>query len=374
MKKSEKHNGQPVRVLHVLSGLNSGGAESFIMNMYRHMDRSKIQFDFLLRSTANVFESELQQMGSKVYVTASFPGHFIRNAFQTHSFFRKHKYEIVHVHANALLYMTALRCAKMNGVNCRIIHSHNSAMAHMKLLPIHDFNKKHIDKIATDYFACSDSAGQWMFEKKYTIIPNAIDTEAFEFNENKRTEIRKQLGIDEDALVIGHVGRFNEQKNHAFLIDIFHEVIKQKPDSKLLLVGDGPLHHEISNRAQELNIIGNVLFLGVRNDVSNIINAIDIFVFPSLYEGFPVAIVEAQANGLKVVCSEAIPKQALFLDNAQVISLEHSPQYWAEYVLNADKTRTNARDKIEEAGFDIRVEAKKLQDFYLSKAGSHMEV
>lgn len=373
MKKSENCKDQPVRVLHVLSGLNSGGAESFIMNMYRHMDRSKVQFDFLLRSRDNIFESELQQMGSNVYITASFPRHFIQNTFQTYSFFKNHRYDIVHVHANALLYMTALQCARLNGVNCRIIHSHNSAMAHMKLLPIHNFNKKHIQKLATDYFACSDSAGKWMFENQFVVISNAIDTDAFDFNVEKRNAVRRELGIDEETLVIGNIGRFTDQKNHAFLVDTFYEIVRQRPASELLLVGDGPLNQEIRNRVQKLNLSDNVRFLGVRNDVSSIINAFDVFAFPSLYEGFPVAIVEAQANGLKIFCSEAVSQQALFLDSAQVVSLTLGPKYWAKCILDADKTRIIARSKIEEAGFNVRVEAKKLQDFYLSKIDGQLE-
>lgn len=358
----------PLRVLHVLTGLNSGGAESYIMNIYRHIDKSKIQFDFLLRSNDNIYKSELDQMGSNVYVTDSFPRHFIKNAIQTYLFFKTHHYQVIHVHANALLYMFALRCAKRNDIKCRIIHSHNSSMAHMQLLPIHEFNKRHIGNLATDYFACSDAAGEWMFGNNYTVMKNAVDTDAFEFDAEKRRNIRNELGINDNRLVIGHVGRFSEQKNHAFLIDIFAEIVKKRPDAKLLLVGGGDLKQIIADKIEKLDLAGNVIFLGVRKDVSNIINAFDVFAFPSLYEGLPIVIVEAQANGLPIFCSEAVPMQAILVDGVHVLPLESGADYWANCILNTDISRNKTKHKIIAAGFDIKTEAQKMQEFYLSRA------
>lgn len=359
---------EPVRVLHVLTGLSTGGAESFIMNMYRNMDREKVQFDFLLRSDENVYRDELEQMGSRVYTTASFPRNFIKNAFQTERFFREHRYDIIHVHANALLYTFALSSAKRNGVSCRIIHSHNAAMAHMELLPIHTFNKKRIGKLATDFFACSEDAGKWMFPGDFSVIHNAIDLNTYAYSPEKRTQVRTQLGIPKDAFVIGHIGRFVKQKNHAFLIETFHEVLQSKPEARLLLVGDGELRPEMEEKVEKLRIADRVIFLGTRKDAADIINAFDLFVFPSLYEGLSIAALEAQANGLTIICSGAIPNQILFGNNAKKILLSEGPGTWAKHILCADSTRRDMKMELSEMGFDIQEEAKKMQDFYTSKA------
>lgn len=358
-----------VRVLHVLTGLSSGGAESFIMNMYRNMDRSKVQFDFLLRSMDNIYSEELEKMGSKVYVTASFPRHFIKNAVQTAHFFKEHSYDIIHVHANALLYTYALSCAKRNGVKCRIIHSHNTAMAHMKLLPLHNANKRRITALATDYFACSDDAGRWMFPEDFKVIPNAIDLSAFSFDNQKRKAVRRDLGIGEDAFVIGHIGRYTPQKNHTFLLDIYAEVLKRKQNSRLLLLGDGELRRDVVEKAANMQLQDQVIFLGARKDVADIINAFDVFVFPSVYEGLAVAMLEAQANGLCVICSDKISDQTVLTSYVKKLPLSDDASTWASHVLNVNSTRNDAGDALARAGFDIRSAAKNLQEFYLSKVG-----
>ena len=360
-------NQEAVRVLHVLTGLSNGGAESFIMNMYRNIDRNKVQFDFLLRSNENVFKEELEKMGSRVFTTASFPRHFIQNALQTSRFFKEHHYDVIHVHANALLYTYALSCAKKNGVKCRIIHSHNSAMAHMQLLPIHNANKRRIHKLATDYFACSDAAGKWMFNGGYTLVHNAIDLADFAYSAQKRAQIKEKLDIKDGELVIGHVGRFTEQKNHDFLIEVFNEIVKSGCNAKLLLVGDGPLKQAMEKKADELRLADRVLFLGPRKDVATIINAFDIFAFPSVYEGLPIALLEAQANGLPIICADAISKQTIFGGTVNKLPLTLSAKSWAERIMNADFRRIQVTDNLQAAGYDIRIEARKLQEFYLSK-------
>ena len=362
-----EHKNEPVRVLHVLTGLSSGGAESFIMNMYRNIDRNKVQFDFLLRSNENIFKDELEKMGSRVFTTASFPRHFIQNALQTSRFFKEHHYDIIHVHANALLYTYALSCAKKNGVKCRIIHSHNSAMAHMQLLPIHNANKRRIHKLATDFFACSDAAGKWMFNGAYTLVHNAIDLSAFAYSAKNRAQIREKLGIKDDELVIGHVGRFTEQKNHDFLIEAFNEIVKSGRNAKLLLVGDGPLKQAMEKKTDELKLADRVVFLGARKDVAEMMSAFDIFVFPSNYEGLGIVVIEAQANGITTICSDAVPDQAIVGNSVIRLPLTINAKAWAESIANADIRRVQLTENLQAAGYDIRVEAKKLQEFYLSK-------
>lgn len=358
---------RPLRVLHVLTALSSGGAESFIMNMYRHMDPSQVQFDFLLRSEENLYKDELERMGSKVYITAPFPAHFLRNAFDTVRFFKNHHYDIIHVHANALLYMFALRCAKKYGVKCRIIHSHNSSMKFLPLLPIHNANKRIISSLATDYFACSDEAGKWMFPDKYTLVNNAISLDDFQFKKQIRHRIRTELGIRDNERVYGHVGRFAPQKNHDFLLDVFHELLKYQPQAKLILVGSGPLQPEIEKKAQSLAIDDRILFLGIKNNISDILNAFDVFLLPSLYEGLCIALIEAQANGLPIVCSDAISNQGIFCSSAHLLPLSKGANYWAEYIASNSFQRYNIIPVLQDAGFDIIQEAKKLQSFYLSQ-------
>lgn len=360
-------NNKPVRVLHVLTGLSSGGAESFIMNMYRNMDRDKVQFDFLLRSDENIYADELEKMGSKVYITASFPRHFIRNAMQTADFFRQNHYDIVHVHANALLYTYALTCAKRSGVKCRIIHSHNSAMAHMQLLPIHLLNKSRVHKLATDFFACSEYAGRWMFPGDFSIVHNAIDLAVFSYNPETRRQFRQELGIKNDELVIGHIGRFAAQKNHSFLIDVFAEIVKARPNARLVLLGDGDLRRTMEEKAESLNLADKIMFLGARKDVADIINVFDLFLFPSIYEGLALVMLEAQANGLPVICSDAIPDQAIFGNSVIKLPVEADARCWAEHAIDMNIQRLQLTDALRTAGYDINHEAKRLQEFYLSK-------
>ena len=358
----------PVQVLHVLTGLSSGGAEAFIMNMYRNIDRSKVQFDFLLRSEENIYAEELAAMGSRVYKTPSFPRHALKNAIATARFFREHHYDIVHVHANALLYLVALQCAQKNGVRCRIIHSHNSAMAHMQLLPIHNFNKKRIHRLATDFFACSEDAGHWMFAKPYKVIKNAIDLDAFSFNAKTRAKARAELGIDDTDFVIGHSGRFAEQKNHAFLLEVFGEILKQRNNVKLLLLGDGKLRAEMELKAAKLGIAHQVLFLGSVKNVSDYLNAMDIFLFPSLYEGLAISLIEAQANGLPIMCSDRMVQEALVDASILQLPLDIGAEYWANQALRMDPQRREMTESLRTAGYDIRQQAAELQNFYLLAA------
>lgn len=359
--------GDCMRVLQVITGLGSGGAESFLMSMYRNMDHQKVQFDFLVRSRENFYKEELERSGSKVYYTTPFPPHYLKNLFEVSKILRENNYSVVHVHANALLYMTALEEAKRLGIPCRIMHSHSSSTCSKKYLPIHFFNKKRIEKLATHKFACSELAGKWMFNGGFQVINNAIDLERFRYSEESRNCVRNELGISANTFVMGHVGRFWQVKNHSFLLDIFAEIVKTKPASMLVLVGTGDLVEAVQQKASSLGIEDKVLLLGERKDVNKILSALDAFVFPSLCEGLPIAAIEAQANGLFFVCSENVTGEVIIADNAYRLPLEKGPEYWAKYILSADLSRYDNTKAIQAAGYDIRVEANKLQEFYLSQ-------
>lgn len=364
---------KPIRVLHILTGLSSGGAEAFIMNAYRNMDRTKVRFDFLLRSSENRYREELENMGSRVYYMPEWPRCFAKNMLQTSRFFQEHHYSIVHIHANALLYVYALKCAKKSGVPYRIVHSHNTAMLYTWLLPLHRMNRKKVSKWATDMLACSEDAGKWMFCDPYTIFHNAIDLAAFQYDEKKRKALREQLGIREDEFVVGHIGRFLKQKNHEFLVDIFHELVRKKDNSRLVLIGEGPLREKIVKKIQGLGLEDCVLFLGERKDVANVINLFDFFVFPSTYEGLPHVLIEAQANGLPVVCSDVIPDQAILDPATNKLPLSASAQQWANVILKRDTMRREFTTQLRVAGYDITEEASRLQAFYQSRASAEME-
>ena len=359
---------EPVRVLHVITGMGSGGAESFIMNMYRHMDRDLIRFDFLLRSSENIYEEELKAFGSRVVQTASFPRHFAENRRQVKLFLRDNSYQIIHVHANALMYMTALKEATRCRIPCRIMHSHSTSMRYPWMLPYHLLQKANLGHLVTDCFACSEDAGRWMFPSSFRVIRNGVDLERFSFDEALRKKCRAELGLNETQLVLGHVGRFLPVKNHSFLLNVFQHVLYEKPDAMLVFVGDGPREEQIRQQAAEMRLGDHVRFLRLRKDVENMLNVMDIFVFPSLYEGMPIAMIEAQANGLPIICSEGVPNEAIIASNVKRLDLKRGAKAWSDSILTLEQTRCDSGNVLRNAGFSIEEEAAKLQDFYLSKA------
>lgn len=357
---------EPIRVLHVITGMEHGGAESFIMNMYRSIDREKVQFDFLLRSNKMIYGDELAKMGSRIYYTASIPMHIIKNYFQTIRFFKEHHYDIIHVHANALIYVSVLKIAKRAGVKCRIMHSHNTSIFYSKTKPIHMFNKKHIKKIATHYFACSEDAGKWMFNDEFRVIRNGIDIERFDFNKENRSRIRKEFKIAENALVLGNVAHLTSVKNQEFAIEVLSKIHKEGNKAYLVLVGEGESENELKQLANQKSVGDYVVFAGGRKDVYSILSAFDVFVFPSLHEGLPISILEAQANGLVCVCSEAVPIESFPRESIHQLPLEAGTQKWCDTILALDHSRIDVGEQLVKLGFDSKSQAKELQEFYLS--------
>lgn len=357
-----------IKVLHIISGMGGGGAESFLMNMYRHMDHTRIQFDFLLSSDENIYKDELAQYGSEIFRVVKYTHNPIKNAVETAIFFQKHWYPIVHVHANSLMNISPLVFAKSANIPCRIMHSHSTRVIHKVFYPIHWINKRIINNLATVRFSCSQEAGKWMFPGDFEQIKNAIDISAFEYNPDARLSIRKSLGIDEDTLVIGHVGRFFPAKNHSFILDVFETLLQFNSNARLLLVGDGGLESTVHQWVSQRRMNGKVIFLGARKDINKVYNSFDAFIFPSIYEGLPFALIEAQANGLQVFCSTCISEEATITPCAHRIPLDRGAEYWAKEILTANLDRQNWMDKIADSGFDINIEAKKLQNFYLSQA------
>lgn len=377
---------KPIRILQVLTIMNRGGAETMVMNYYRNIDRSKVQFDFLLhRQERGIFDDEIESLGGKIYRLQNINFRNLsgyRKALD-HFFENNPEYHIVHSHLNALS-VFVLKSAKKYNVQTRIAHSHTS----LYNLNLNPFSKKRsslqftfrffvqnifkikVPSYSNYYYSCGDKAGIWLFGKKnkhkIKNINNAIDSGKFIFDPVKAAEMKEKLHVKE-KLVIGHVGNFVPEKNHSFLLQVYKEIKNIKKDSVLILVGGGE-RKQFEQMTDEMHIEGDVNFLGVRNDVPDILQAIDIFVFPSTNEGLPVTLIEAQASGLKILASDEISKELDITGLVDFVSLKQSPKYWAELVLKSTKyNRENTMNKIIEGNYDIKNNALMLQEFYYNQ-------
>lgn len=360
-----------LRVLQVVTHMERGGLESMLMNYYRYIDREKIQFDFLVhRQERAAYDDEIEAMGGKIYRLPRLVPWSKAYLTTLNRFFDEHpEYRIVHVHQDCLS-SVILKAAQQHNIPVRIAHSHSANQDKNLKYPVKLWYKRSISKYATNLFACGEDAGDWMFGgEPFQIINNAIDVAAYTYVPTKRQEMRRQLGL-ENELTIGHVGRFNQPKNHPFLLDIFAVLLKKEPNAILLLVGGGENMPKIQAKAHTLGIAEHVRFLGVRSDVADLMQAMDVFVFPSLYEGLPVTMVEAQAAGLPCLISDKIPPECILTNGlVGVLPLSAEPETWAAKILEKKNLpRIDRRSEIAAHGFDITTEAVKLQKFYLEVA------
>lgn len=367
---------KPIRILHIVPNMQAGGLETLIMNIYRNIDRTKIQFDFLVHYTGDYFyDDEIKKLGGKMYkLSVRDDNNFVKYLKDLDSFFEKHKeYKIVHGHMESLgqFYFKA---AKRHHVPVRIAHSHNSATENTIKGKIKRVLLKRYKVYATDYFACSEKAGKFMFNnKEFTVLKNAIIVDNFTFSENDRQQLRRELGL-ENKLVIGHAGRFCEQKNHKFLIKIFRDIVRCDKNAILLLIGEGETFCRVQEQVSEYGLEDNVLFLGVRKDIAKLYQAMDCFVFPSLFEGLGIVAIEAQCSGLPVVASEVVPKEAAVTKQFYYMSLDNTSKEWADTILKVSRSERKAEvDKIRGAGYDVRDVASFLQQFYLKKYTENQE-
>ena len=351
--------------------MGRGGLETMLMNYYRQIDRSKVQFDFLVhRDFEADYDKEILAMGGKIYHVSRLVPWSKAYRSELKNFFRAHpEYTIVHVHQDCLS-AVALQCAEECGIPVRIAHSHSSSAVKNIKYPIKLYYKKKITKYATYLFACGKQAGDWMFNgNRYEIVRNAIDTEKYRYSIDTATQVQDELGL-QDSLVLGHVGNFTPAKNHTFLIDIFSEIKKIQPDAKLLLVGGGDGMAAIQQKVNELSLTDSVIFTGIRPDVNRLMQAMDVFVFPSLYEGLPVTMIEAQAAGLPCVISDHVPDECIVTQDLVTIQkLSDSPETWATHIVSRmNSDRKDTREEIKSHGFDIAENAKWLEEFYLEQS------
>lgn len=363
-----------MKVLQIGLSFNPGGVESFVMNYYRQLTTKGIQFDFVSMFPKLAYEKEIKQLGGKVFHISNVKKAPSRYANELRVIIESGDYDVVHVNMLSAANIIPLRVAHKCGVKKIVAHSHNSSSPGILRNLMHLWNKRYIEQYATDYFACSKLAGRWMFKRglmegeRFHIIKNALCIDQFYHNQDVRNRIRKELGI-KDKFVIGHVGRFEEQKNHEFLIKIFREIVSRDENSVLLLVGDGELEEQIRKDVTKFALEDKVSFLGVRNDVNRIWQAIDVFVLPSLFEGLPIVAVEAQAAGVASVLADTITKEVQLMNNVEFLSLSEPVEVWAECVITKrNQSRCIDNDAVKkvftEKGFEIESASETLMNYY----------
>lgn len=345
------------------------GITSVIFNIAENIDYHKFQVDIMaINKPDTEFVNRISACGGKIYTIKRGFKCIIKYALNLKRLIKKNKYDIVHIHGNSHTLALELTVAKLAGAKIRIAHSHNTTckviFLNKLLAPIFNF-------AYTDALACGTDAGKWMFGRKdFTIFNNGINIENFMFNKKDRIEIRKKYNILDNEVIIGHVGRFNTQKNHVFLIEIIKCLLKTKQNYKLFLIGDGQLKDEIEKLVYTTSLSSNVFFLGAINDVGAYLSAMDMIVMPSLYEGFPVTLVEEQVNGLNCIVSNTITNDVNITGNVVFVPLNNNPELWADTIESIDvendrSSKSNQSVKaIIDAGLDMKKEIRKLEKYY----------
>lgn len=356
-----------MRVLHISLDTVMGGIESFLLNVYKLMDRKKVQFDFIeYGEEERGFDYKFKELGSKIYKIPDRKKHPILARKELELILKKEKYSVVHLHKNSLSEIGALEVCKKVGVPTIILHSHNSSRDNKLLVFLHKFNKARIDLNTIKKFSCSKKAANWLYGsmKDVKIVKNGIQTDRFDFDNEKRNILRNELKIN-DCIVLGNVGRLTEQKNPLFVLDI---ITKIKLDNiKLLWVGDGPLHKQMDSRIKKLGLSDKVIMTGTVANPEDYYQVMDIFLMPSKYEGFPIAAVEAQCSGLPVILSNSITDEVILSDNVRMedVSNETGWVLAIENMVSEMNFRKSNKDVLIQKGFDLKTTVLNLQQFYL---------
>ena len=359
-----------IRVLQVIGIMNRGGAETMIMNLYRRIDRNKVQFDFVENTDQKgIFDDEILALGGRIYYCPHYNGknhttyvHWWKELFKEH----QQEYKVIHGHlgSTAAIYLSI---AKKQGLYT-IAHSHSAGTGSV-MYQLFSYPTRFV---ADDFFACSREAGIVRYGKRIgknlnrcKVLNNAIDLKMFSFDLNIRRELREKLGICEDEVVIGNIGRFDKQKNQMFLVDVFAEIQKINPKSWLLLIGDGVAHAQVAEKVREMKLQNKVIMTGVQSNVKDYYQIMDVFAMPSLCEGLPVTMVEAQAAGLQCCVSDTIPKEAALSELVEFRSLQEGPRAWAEWLnQSAKKPRHNVQEQLRSKGYDVQDTSIWLEQFY----------
>ena len=363
----------PVRVLQVMPAMDAGGMETFVMNIYRTIDRDKVQFDFLYHyDKPCFFDREITALGGRITkLTVRQDNNVPRYLSALDRLFLEHpEYKILHGHYSGfgMFYNAA---AKRRGVPVRAGHSHNTAYEKNLVGTLDRVMSSRFDALLTDRFACSQKAGEQLFHgHPFTVLPNGIDLEKFcRRDPSRRAILRGELNVQDDEVLLGHVGRFSAQKNHPGLLKIFAALHEKMPNARLLLLGTGPQDYvdEMKALAATLGVADSVIFAGVRTNIQSFYDAMDAFLLPSLFEGLPVVLVEAQAAGLPCFVADTVDPGAAFAKNTRFLPLS-DPDAWVRAIRGSSlKRNPDARKNAADAGYDIRTSAGMLQEFYLRK-------
>lgn len=364
-----------LKVLHIVGIMNRAGAETLIMNLYRKIDRKRIQFDFLVfYKDRGDYDDEVRLLGGNIYSLISMREcGYIQFNKNLNKFFLEHNYEIVHSHLDKNSGLI-LRAAKRAKIPIRLAHSHTISNHTNVIIRLYrEYLSYLLKKNVTHRLACSKMSGEWLFGKKehFKIINNAIDTSKFRFDITKRINTRKSLAIDENTIVIGHIGRFVTVKNHIFLLDIFNKIFESNKSTVLILVGSGDTKSQIEENAMKMKLDPAIKFLDTRTDIEDLLCSFDVFVFPSLWEGFPVSLIEAQASGLQCYISENITDEIIITDLINKISLTESSTLWAKAVMKYEaKQRYEYYNRVANCGYDVADIAIEIQNYYLDLINS----
>lgn len=351
------------------SKFDNDGITNVILNYYRAMNKSDMQIDFVVPNEIRKdLKEELESFGSHIYRIIRHTKNPLSYMVKLSKLIYKNKYNIIHAHGNSCTLVLEMYAAKIGGAKVRIPHSHSSSCKHIK---IHRLFRKLFDNSYTNAFACGEKAGKWLYNgKPFIVVRNGIDVNLYSYNNNVREEYRNKLKLN-GKKVVGHIGHFLYQKNHEFLIEIFDELYKMDNNYRLLLIGDGELRRNIEEQVNELNLGDAVVFLGRTTEVPQFLQAMDIVVLPSRFEGMPLTLVEAQAACLPCFASDAVSKEAKITDWIRFISLEKPPKEWAEQInstplINREEQKDIICEQIAKAGYDIVENAKKLKKMYRS--------
>lgn len=363
-----------IRVLHSVSNMDRAGIETMLMNYYRHIDRNKVQFDFLCnKSKPGAYDQEIYQLGGHIYHTpglnpVKYPQYL---SYMKKLFTENPEYRIIEAH-NGALGVYALYAAKKNHIPARIFHAHGASITKDWKLPIKLVCKALLPVSMNYHFTCGVAAAKCYFGDQvvntndYELIANAIEVDRFVFNPALRMSIREQYNL-ENKHVIGHVGRFMKQKNHVFLLDVFCEIASQDNNAVLVLLGDGELQNLMKEKAAKLGLQDRVLFVGNVSNANEWYNAFDVFVLPSIWEGLPVVGVEAQANDLPCIFSDGVTSEIGISDKTKFVSLNQPTSVWAKEIIQGmrQQSRRNNTQLITDHHYNIVFEANKLQQRYL---------
>ncbi len=362
------------RILCIVGSMDAGGAETFLMKIYRNLNKEKYQFDFCVaKKDKNFYEDEIAKLGGKIFrITPKSKG-IVKNFLEIKKIVSSHNYNCVLRVSQHSLSSMELLAAKLGGASKLALRSSNSnSGGNLINLLIHYLFRPISNRIVNIKIAPSLLAAKFMFGSKelkknnVTIINNGLDFDKYKYDNNKKKKIREELKLS-DKYVVGHVGRFNFQKNHKFLLDIFKEIVKKRKNSILLLIGKGELENQIIEYSKKLNIYDNIKFLGIRDDVSDIYSAMDVFVFPSLFEGMPNTIIEAQAAGLHCFISDTITEECDITGFVKFLSIKESPKKWCDIILSSNCNHYNSRKKFEEKNYNINNISTKFISLFMEE-------